>query len=151
VGVQSCLLSGPNNPYGPETSPLCDTALFVQGRPFQAGPFVPSGLYLCIRMNQKPSLFTVVSPRLLDIYDISNSIVVVIDVFRATSTIATALYNGATRVIPVDSVDKCIQILKLCALPNRYRSDIDELVCLAKLLSCGYKQNFHSLFVSDFQ
>ncbi|MCP5978543.1 2-phosphosulfolactate phosphatase, partial [Klebsiella pneumoniae] len=61
---------------------------------------------------QKPSLFTVVSPRLLDIYDISNSIVVVIDVFRATSTIATALYNGATRVIPVDSVDKCIQIGK---------------------------------------
>ena len=63
-------------------------------------------------MNQKPSLFTVVSPRLLDIYDISNGIVVVIDVFRATSTIATALYNGATRVIPVDSVDKCIQIGK---------------------------------------
>jgi 2-phosphosulfolactate phosphatase len=38
--------------------------------------------------------------------------VVVIDVFRATSTIATALYNGATRVIPVDTVDKCIQIGK---------------------------------------
>jgi len=38
--------------------------------------------------------------------------VVVIDVFRATSTIATALYNGAARVIPVDSVDLCIEIGK---------------------------------------
>lgn len=63
-------------------------------------------------MSTKPVLHTILSPRLLDIYDVSNSIVVVIDVFRATSTIATALYNGATRVIPVDSVDKCIQIGK---------------------------------------
>lgn len=61
-------------------------------------------------MSAKPNLHTVLSPRLLDIYDVSNSIVVVIDVFRATSTIATALYNGATKVIPVDSVDKCIEI-----------------------------------------
>nr|MCU0320938.1 2-phosphosulfolactate phosphatase [Chitinophagaceae bacterium] len=58
----------------------------------------------------KPFLHTVLSPKLLDIYDINNSIVVIIDVFRATSTIATALYNGATRVIPVDAVDKCITI-----------------------------------------
>lgn len=58
----------------------------------------------------KPNLYTVLSPRLLDIYDISNSVVVIIDVFRATSTIATALYNGAARVIPVDTVEQCIQI-----------------------------------------
>ena len=63
-------------------------------------------------MKTKPVLHTILSPRLLDIYDVSNSIVVIIDVFRATSTIATALYNGASRVIPVDSVDKCIQIGK---------------------------------------
>ena len=61
-------------------------------------------------MSTKPTLNTVLSPRLLDIYGVSNAIVVVIDVFRATSTIATALYNGATRVIPVDSVDQCISI-----------------------------------------
>ncbi len=61
-------------------------------------------------MSKKPQLHTVVSPRLLDIYDISNSVVVIIDVFRATSTIATALYNGASRVIPVDSVEQCIAI-----------------------------------------
>jgi 2-phosphosulfolactate phosphatase len=47
---------------------------------------------------------------LLDLYDISGAVVVIIDVFRATSTIATALYNGAARVIPVDSVDQCIRI-----------------------------------------
>ncbi|MBN8836692.1 MAG: 2-phosphosulfolactate phosphatase [Sphingobacteriia bacterium] len=61
-------------------------------------------------MSNKPQLHTIISPRLLDIYDVSNSIVVIIDVFRATSTIATALYNGAAKVIPVDAVDKCITI-----------------------------------------
>ncbi len=63
-------------------------------------------------MSNHPTLHTVLSPRLLDLYDASDAIVVVIDVFRATSTIATALFNGASRVIPVDSVDLCIQIGK---------------------------------------
>jgi 2-phosphosulfolactate phosphatase len=36
--------------------------------------------------------------------------VVIIDVLRATSTIATALHNGAKCVIPVDSVAKCIEL-----------------------------------------
>ena len=63
-------------------------------------------------MSSKPTLHTVISPRLLDIYDINNCIVVVIDVFRATSTIATALYNGAARIIPVDSVELCIELGK---------------------------------------
>jgi 2-phosphosulfolactate phosphatase len=63
-------------------------------------------------MYEKPTLHTILSPRLLDIYDVKNSIVVVIDVFRATSTIATALYNGATKVIPVAEVNTCIEIGK---------------------------------------
>lgn len=58
----------------------------------------------------KPSLHTSLSPALLPLYDVSSSIVVIIDVLRATSTIATALYNGARSVIPVDSVQKCIEI-----------------------------------------
>lgn len=58
----------------------------------------------------KPVLHTVLSPKLLQLYDCDNSIVVIIDVFRATSTIATALYNGASRIIPVDTVEKCISI-----------------------------------------
>lgn len=60
----------------------------------------------------KPSLYTSLSPALLHLYDVSNTIVVVIDILRATSTIATALYNGAREVIPVDSVERCIQLGK---------------------------------------
>lgn len=63
-------------------------------------------------MKNKPSLYTSVSPALLHLYDLSNSVVVIIDVFRATSTIAAALYNGAKCVIPVDSVPKAIDISK---------------------------------------
>src|SRR6187397_3003301 len=60
----------------------------------------------------KPTLFTSLSPALLNLYDISNATVVIIDVLRATSTIATALFNGAKAVIPVDSVSRCIEIGK---------------------------------------
>ena len=60
----------------------------------------------------KPTLYTCLSPALLHLTDVSSSIVVIIDVFRATSTIATALYNGAKNIIPVDSVAECIRIGK---------------------------------------
>lgn len=60
----------------------------------------------------KPSLHTSLSPALLHLYDVSSSIVVIIDVLRATSTIATALHNGAKCIIPVDSVADCIRIGK---------------------------------------
>jgi 2-phosphosulfolactate phosphatase len=63
-------------------------------------------------MSNKPSLYTSLSPALLHLYDLSNSVVVIIDVFRATSTIASALHNGARSVIPVDSVPKAIEIGK---------------------------------------
>ena len=63
-------------------------------------------------MNNKPSLHTSLSPALVHLYDISNSIIVIIDVLRATSTIATALNNGARCVIPVDSVSRCIELGK---------------------------------------
>ena len=58
----------------------------------------------------KPSIHTVLTPQLLDLYEIKDSIVVIIDVFRATSTIATALFNGASKVIPVDSAELCIEM-----------------------------------------
>lgn len=60
----------------------------------------------------KPSLYTVLSPALLDLYEVKNTIVVVIDVLRATSTIATALYNGANCVVPVDDIAKCVSLGK---------------------------------------
>lgn len=61
-------------------------------------------------MENKPSLHTSLSPALLHLYDASNSIVVIIDVLRATSTIAAALFNGARYVIPVDSVSRCMEL-----------------------------------------
>jgi 2-phosphosulfolactate phosphatase len=61
---------------------------------------------------KKPSLHTILSPQLLDLYDVNDSIVVIIDVFRATSTMATALYNGASKIIPVDSAELCIEMGK---------------------------------------
>ena len=60
--------------------------------------------------TKKPSLFTCLSPALLHLYQVSQATVVIIDVWRATSTIATALFNGARYIIPVDSVAKCIEL-----------------------------------------
>jgi len=62
--------------------------------------------------KKKPSLHTVLTPSLLDLYDVNDAIVVIIDVFRATSTMATALYNGASKIIPVDSAELCIEMGK---------------------------------------
>lgn len=58
-------------------------------------------------MNKKPTLFTSLSPALLHLLNLKDAVVVIIDVFRATSTIATALYNGAEKVIPVAGVEEC--------------------------------------------
>ena len=62
--------------------------------------------------SNKPSLHTSLSPALLQLYNVTNSNVVIIDVLRATSTIATVLHNGAKCIIPVDSVAECIRIGK---------------------------------------
>ncbi|MBK8710597.1 MAG: 2-phosphosulfolactate phosphatase [Niastella sp.] len=60
----------------------------------------------------KPQLHVSLSPALLHLEEVNSSIVVIIDVLRATSTIATALYNGAKAIVPVDSVAECIRIGK---------------------------------------
>lgn len=62
-------------------------------------------------MNKKlPKLEVCFSPALLHLYDTTDAVVVIIDVFRATSTIATALDNGAESVIPVATVEECIEL-----------------------------------------
>jgi 2-phosphosulfolactate phosphatase len=48
------------------------------------------------------------TPALLHLYDISNSIVVVIDVLRATSSIVYGIDNGAVAIIPVAHVEDCL-------------------------------------------
>src|SRR5664279_1640472 len=62
--------------------------------------------------NTQPTLTTSLSPSLLHLYDVKSSIVVIIDILRATSTIANALHNGAKSIIPVDSVADCIKLGK---------------------------------------
>ena len=65
-----------------------------------------------IEKKASRTISTCLSPSLLHLYDVSSSIVVIIDVLRATSTIATAIYNGARSIIPVDSVAECIKLGK---------------------------------------
>lgn len=61
-------------------------------------------------VNVLPKLEVCLSPALLNLYNTEGSVVVIIDVFRATSTIAAALHNGAKSVIPVASVPECIEL-----------------------------------------
>jgi 2-phosphosulfolactate phosphatase len=49
------------------------------------------------------------SPALLPYYHFNESIVVVIDIFRATSSICYGFDNGAKQIIPVASVEECKQ------------------------------------------
>ncbi len=60
--------------------------------------------------TEKPSLEVCLSPALLHLYNTRDAVVVIIDVFRATSTITAALHNGAKCVIPVASVEECIAL-----------------------------------------
>ncbi len=50
------------------------------------------------------------SPALLPLFDFSERLVVIIDIFRATSTIAAAMDNGAKEIIPVDNIEECIRL-----------------------------------------
>lgn len=62
-------------------------------------------------MNKSlPRLEVCLSPALLHLFDTRETIVVIIDVFRATSTIAAALHNGARCVVPVASVKECVEL-----------------------------------------
>src|SRR6476469_6236242 len=48
------------------------------------------------------------TPALLPQYELQNAIVVVIDIFRATSSICYGIANGAEAIIPVASVAECL-------------------------------------------
>ncbi|WP_199118440.1 2-phosphosulfolactate phosphatase [Pedobacter sp. ASV28] len=55
-----------------------------------------------------PKIEVCLTPALLDLYAIENSIVVVIDVLRATSSITYGIDNGAEAIIPVMEVEDCL-------------------------------------------
>jgi 2-phosphosulfolactate phosphatase len=48
------------------------------------------------------------TPALIDLYAIEDSIVVVIDILRATSSMVYGIDNGAAAIIPVAQVDDCL-------------------------------------------
>lgn len=48
------------------------------------------------------------TPALLDLYAIEDSIVVIIDILRATSSIVYGIDNGASAIIPVAQVEECL-------------------------------------------
>ncbi|AYL98332.1 2-phosphosulfolactate phosphatase [Mucilaginibacter celer] len=55
----------------------------------------------------KKSLHVCLSPALLPLFKVEDYIVVVIDIFRATSSICYGIENGAEAIIPVSQVEEC--------------------------------------------
>ena len=53
------------------------------------------------------------TPALLHLYDVTDSIVVVIDILRATSSIVYGIDNGAHAIVPVANVDDCLKYSEL--------------------------------------
>ena len=56
-------------------------------------------------MNKK--LQVCLTPALLPLYKIEDNIVVIIDIFRATTSICYGIENGAAAIIPVSKVEEC--------------------------------------------
>lgn len=53
------------------------------------------------------NLHVCLTPALLPLYNVEEYIVVVIDIFRATSSICYGIENGAEAIIPVSQVEEC--------------------------------------------
>jgi len=50
------------------------------------------------------------TPELLKLYTAENKAVVVVDIFRATSTMVTALSEGVASILPVEDLETCRQL-----------------------------------------
>ncbi|QKJ32324.1 2-phosphosulfolactate phosphatase [Mucilaginibacter mali] len=48
------------------------------------------------------------TPALIHLYDVEQYVVVIIDIFRATSSICYGIENGAEAIIPVAEVEECL-------------------------------------------
>jgi 2-phosphosulfolactate phosphatase len=59
-------------------------------------------------LENPKSLEVCLSPALLSLYNVENCIVVIIDIFRATSSICYGIENGAEAIIPVAQVEECV-------------------------------------------
>jgi 2-phosphosulfolactate phosphatase len=56
----------------------------------------------------KQQLNVCLTPALIPLYTVEDYIVVIIDIFRATSSICYGIENGADAIIPVSQVEECI-------------------------------------------
>lgn len=54
------------------------------------------------------NLHVCLSPSLLPLYQVEEYVVVIVDIFRATSSICYGIENGAEAIIPVAEVDECL-------------------------------------------
>ncbi len=50
------------------------------------------------------------SPELLELYPVEGKVVVVADILRATSCMTTAFAHGASEIIPVSTVEECLEL-----------------------------------------
>lgn len=57
---------------------------------------------------EKRNLSVCLSPALLANYALENTIVVIIDIFRASSSICYGIANGVEAIIPVSKVEECL-------------------------------------------
>ena len=55
------------------------------------------------------SIDVCLSPETIHLFDLKGKIVVVTDIFRATSTMTTALAHGIESIIPVSKLEDCEQ------------------------------------------
>ena len=58
--------------------------------------------------GRRANLHVCLSPALLSLYNVPEYIVVIVDIFRATSSICYGIENGAEAIIPVAEVDECL-------------------------------------------
>jgi len=67
------------------------------------------------------------TPALLDLYTIEESVVVVIDILRATSSMVYGIDNGAESIIPVSKVEDCLKYKGLnCLLAAERNGEVVE-------------------------
>jgi 2-phosphosulfolactate phosphatase len=59
-------------------------------------------------MTKNRNLEVCLTPALLPLFDLEGKIAVIIDIFRATTSICYGIENGAEAIIPVAEVDECI-------------------------------------------
>lgn len=64
-------------------------------------------------MNIKKSIDVCLSPELLHLYSLNDTIVVVTDILRATSCMVTALASGVKAIIPIKEVEDCKKMKNL--------------------------------------